>query len=154
MRGGPFTRVDPSDPSIKSCLDLVLISVALYDYVILLKIDEKRIMTPHRPVGENKRLIFSDHYSLYLIFENIPLRTQSKSSTEKHSVWNTNKEGGWEAYKDSTEDNYELNNLAIEDNNDSNEFQKKMEKIMNKIKFRCFGKVTFTNKCKIDKAMQ
>ena len=25
---------------------------------------------------------------------------------------------------------------------------------MNKIKFRCFGKVTFTNKCKIDKPLE
>ena len=31
-QGGPFTRVDLADPTFLSCLDLVLISVALYDY--------------------------------------------------------------------------------------------------------------------------
>ena len=39
--GGPFTRIDPSDSNLKSCLSLVIISAGLEDYVEELLIDEK-----------------------------------------------------------------------------------------------------------------
>jgi hypothetical protein len=48
--GGPFTRVDPADSTTRSCLDLVLISIDLYDFVVILKVDDKRLITPHRPI--------------------------------------------------------------------------------------------------------
>ena len=35
--GGPFTRVDPSNPDIKSCLSLVIVSDDLYDSIDSLK---------------------------------------------------------------------------------------------------------------------
>ena len=152
--GGPFTRMDPADPTIKSCLDLVLISIYLYDYIVSLKVDEKRLVTPHRPVGRGKKLVYTDHFSLHLIFENIPLKSFNKPVKEKQAVWNTNKAGGWEAYKESTEENDDLINLANEEHLNATEYYKKLENIMNKIKFKCFGKVSFTNKSKVDKPLE
>ena len=74
--GGPFTRVDPSNPDNKSCLSLVIVSYDLYDSIDCLKIDNERLMTPHRPVGRNKKFVYTDHYSLLLTFKDLP--TQRK----------------------------------------------------------------------------
>ena len=152
--GGPFTRVDPADPSIMSCLDLVLISTVLYDFIVTLKIDKEKIMTPHRSVGKNKKLVYTDHFTLLLMFKNIPINPKRKSIVEKQTVWNTNKPAGWDTYKELTDDNDDLENLAMEVITDTTEFNQKLDKIMNKIKFRSFGKVSFTNKSQIDKPLE
>ena len=58
--GGPFTRVDPSNPSLKSCLDLCIISKGLEKYFVQMIIDEKRLFTPHRAI--RSKLTYSDHF--------------------------------------------------------------------------------------------
>ena len=55
--GGPFTRIDPSNPNIKSCLSLVIISKGLEE----LKIDS------------NRNLVYTDHYRL----KQIPMKVKS-----------------------------------------------------------------------------
>ena len=62
--GGPFTRVDPANPSCLSCLDLVIISIDLATFIDILRIDKERLMTPHRPMGKNRGLIYTDHLTL------------------------------------------------------------------------------------------
>ena len=39
--GGPFTRVDPADPSRQSCLGLVIVNIGLYEYVDTLTVDKE-----------------------------------------------------------------------------------------------------------------
>ena len=65
-KGGPFTRVDPSNINIKSCLSLVIISVGLEEYVHELLIDKERQFTPHRAVQKNRSPVFTDHFSLLI----------------------------------------------------------------------------------------
>ena len=48
--GGPFTREEPNNPDIKSCLDLVLVSRGLVQYIEALKIDKRKQFKPHRAV--------------------------------------------------------------------------------------------------------
>ena len=152
--GGPFTRVDPADTCRLSCLDLVLISIDLYAFIDILRVDKERVMTPHRAIGKQKKLVYTDHRSLLLIFKNLPINLNKKNPNEKISVWNTNKPNGWEMYKQLTDENEDLENLAIQQNLDSTEFTLKMDRILDKIKFRSFGKVTFTNKPQSDKSLE
>ena len=47
--GGPFTRVEPSDPENnekKSCLDFIIVSKGLAKYVESVEIDRERKVTP------------------------------------------------------------------------------------------------------------
>ena len=111
-------------------------------------------MTTHRYVGNKKSLIYTDHFSLQLMFENIPLKPRQKCATLKETVWNTNKPGGWDKYKDLTEADDDLNSLAEDDLSNSTEYNHKMDKIMDKVKFKCFGKVSFTNKVHVDKPLE
>ena len=68
--GGPFTRIDPSNEAIKSCLDLCIISIGLKKYFEKMIIDKEHLFTPHRATGN--RLIFTDHLSLHIKFKEIP----------------------------------------------------------------------------------
>ena len=100
--GGPFTREDPADPLKLSCLDLVLVSRNLLQYFCSMNIDSVRQYSPVRPVSKD---VFRhpDHYPIIVNFKNIPRRQQSKVCRNAHTMWNTNKLGGWESYKVSTE---------------------------------------------------
>ena len=72
--GGQFTRVDPSEPhndSNKSVLELCIVSGELFHYVDTLIIDKIRDFTPYRAVGN--KVVYTDHYSFILKFQNIPL---------------------------------------------------------------------------------
>ena len=57
-------------------------------------------------------------------------------------------------YKELTEENKDLDKLADEDISNPTSFNTKLERIMNKLKFRSFGKVTFSNRCKFDKPLE
>ena len=108
--GGPFTREDPSDPNIKSCLSLVIISSGLEEYVEELVVDNERRFTPHRPT--RNRLIFTDHYSLIFKLKGIPLKTKSFKCEISPVIWNTNKEGGCEKYRKLTTKSKLLEEIA------------------------------------------
>ena len=98
--GGPFTRIDPSNPDIKSCLDLCIISKGLLKYVVELVIDDGRLFTPHRAV--RNKLIYSDHLSIHVKFKGILEVIRSYQKDGKLLSWNTNKENGWQTYKSLT----------------------------------------------------
>ena len=55
--GGPWTWKGPGD--LKSCIDLVIISVSLLPYVKELKIDEKGEFAMNKVVSENRKLTLS-----------------------------------------------------------------------------------------------
>ena len=152
--GGPFTRVDPADLSRLSCLDLVIISIDLAAFIDTLRIDKERVITPHRSIGKKKNLIYTDHFSMVFILKNLPMVKKKIQHEEKITVWNTNKSGGWDMNKELTEENKDLDKLADEDISNPTSFNTKLERIMNKLKFRSFGKVTFSNRCKFDKPLE
>ena len=138
--GGPFTRVDPSNPEVKSCLDLCIISKGLYKYVMEMIIDVNLTFTPHR--STKTKLTFSDHFSVLVKFRGIPEVARSYQKDGKTSSWNTNKEDGWVKYKQLTTENEKLDDLATKaDRLNSNELMEGITKLMNKIKFQSFGKV-------------
>ena len=89
---GPFTRVNPADPSDKSCIDLLICSVGLRPYIQSLLIDSNGKYAMKRPVIVKGRakLIFTDHFTIILRMKNIPLAGRTK---EKVVGWNLQKEG-------------------------------------------------------------
>ena len=72
--GGPFTRIDPADTTIKSCLSLVIVSAGLEDYVEELFKDKVRKITPYRTIRKDGKMVFTDHFSLLLKFKDIPIK--------------------------------------------------------------------------------
>ena len=74
-------------------------------------------LTPARVINRSK-VIFSDHYAIILKFKDIPLKSQQHFTGQKYTTWNTNKVGGWDKYKELTDNNtklYEVVEEGIED---------------------------------------
>ena len=83
-KGGPFTRVDPSDQSKLSCLSLVIISKGLYEYVDELKIDNQRQFTPHRAM--RNKLVYTDHFGLIFILKQNPMKIKSFNKADSSVI--------------------------------------------------------------------
>ena len=152
---GPFTRVDPMDESVKSVLDICIVSRELLPYIVSLKVDKNRDFTPYRPINKTK-LTYSDHYALLLSFAGLPLRDKhelGKGGKRKTVRWNTNREGGWERFKELTTNNDVLFNIANVEDEDPEYMMNLLEKELTSIKFEIFGKVKFQNKTKADKEL-
>ena len=153
--GGPFTRVDPSNPSTLSCLSLVIVSIDLYDFIDNLKIDKDRDITPHRAIGKKQNLVYTDHFALVLSFKNLPTKPHQRTKKEKQTQWNTNKTGGWAQYKEMTEENQELVELCEDEEISSPTiFNDKLEKVVNKVKYKAFGKISFSSHSAADKPLE
>ena len=77
--GGPWTRVDPATGK-GSCLDMFVISSNLRPYVESLVIDAARKVTPARVVTTRgkRSLVYSDHFSCMMTFQNLPKRKKRK----------------------------------------------------------------------------
>ena len=153
--GGPFTRVDPSEPhndSKKSVLELCIVSEELFNYVDTLEIDKNREFTPYRSVGN--KVVYTDHYSIILKFKNIPLHGNKVSGGKKVIRWNTNKKDGWKAYKELTDGNAILDKLARDETDDTDKMMGIIDKELTKIKFKTFGKVKEKSSIKIDKEVK
>ena len=73
-------------------------------------------------------------------FENISVRKPIKLGRNNHTIWNTNKQGGWEDFKFSTEKYEEFENV-IEGSDSNTNNMKNLEQILCKKKFTAFGKV-------------
>jgi hypothetical protein len=140
IEGGPFTRVDPATGRL-SCLDYALASVGLRPYVVSMVIDSARKFASERPVY-NRRLKkfeikYSDHFSFVINLENLPTEQQQVKKVQ----WNLAKKGGWDKYKDITEDRSDDVMKAVENESSSIEdLNAKFESISKKIKFQAFGK--------------
>ena len=156
MKGGPFTRYDPAAPNddaSKSCLDLIMISKELLKYVKEVVIDKKLNLTPGNPVGRGK-MVYPDHYAIIFIMHNIPLATNRNLVTEKFKMWNLNKESGWEKFKKKTEVNEKFRKIVETDQRDPTIMMNDIDKELNKVKFKAFGKVTVRNELKTTKEMK
>ena len=154
VTGGPFIRLEPSDPennSKKSCIDFVIVSRELSKYVESVKIDDKRTMTQCHAMNK-KKLVYPDNLAILTTFKNIPVKKERNKSTPKVKIWNLNKEGGWSMYKSLTENNVRLSNIvSLEENSgdpDPDKIMKKIDKEMTKAKFDSFGKVKYSDKNK------
>ena len=152
-RGGPFTRVEPNNPNVKSCLDLVIVSKGLVDFIVELVIDNERKFTPHRVV-KGKKLTYTDHFSMHFKLKGMPLRNLTMKTKTSEVIWNSNKPGGWKKYKDMTERNSELDDI-VERAQDltTNDLMKKIGNVSTKIKFKCFGKVKNSRGMDADKEL-
>ena len=139
-KNGPLTREDPSDSEIKSVLDLVIVSSSLEKYVEEMIIDKKREFTPFKQ-NKGKTIAFPDHYAISITFKGLPLRNDSVSLGKKYTQWNTNKKGGWNRYKILTNSNKKLDEIAASESEDPDVLMKGIEKEMNNIKYKAFGKV-------------
>ena len=152
VKGGPFMRVDQANDACKSTLDLCIVSRELLKYVDSLIIDKDRNFTPYRPI-DKKRVSFTDHYSLLVTFKNIPLASNRAITNGARVMWNTNREGGWTKYEELTTENKVLDELALQEDGDSDKMMKKLSKEMNDIKYKSFGKVKVKQNSKADKEL-
>ena len=139
-QGGPWTWVSRADNRIRSCIDLVIISTNLRPYISKLLVDSNQEFCPKK-VGRSKGRemeIKSDHYPLILELKRMP---KAKTTVKKESRWNLQKPGGWQAYKVAMED-VATRMDTITDNQalDAETIMKKNDAIMNKVKFKVFGK--------------
>ena len=104
-----------------------------------LVIDVNRSFTPFRPVNGDP--VYTDHYSLNLILNNIPLNSIAKVAPTKMVRWNTNRPGGWQIYTELLNDNKKLNEIAASEEDKSEILMKQIDKEMRNAKFQAFGKV-------------
>ena len=142
VQGGPFTREDPANKDKKSCLDLFVISQSMRPYLTSLIIDSQRKMAPVRVVKKKGglRLVYSDHYSCLLTFNNLP--KQNKQEREQNTTkWNLAKVGGWELYERISQEKSKKLNKIVKENLPIEEKMMKVEKLHNRVKFEAFGKV-------------
>ena len=146
-KGGPFTRVDPSDQSKQSCIDYAIVSTALVPFVEEMIIDNNRTFIPKR-VGRNGDDKSTDHYSFIINFRNLPLANQ-KSKKEEVIIWDTKKTGGWKKYKELMEECSEFDDINDDESLTTTEAFAKINKLQDKIKYQAFGKVRF-KKVKVD----
>ena len=140
--GGPFTREDPSGRADKSCLDLAMVSVRLAPFVKEMVIDNERLYAMNRVVTKNGKLTITptDHYTVILKLVNLP---SSMDERVRPVVWNLDKPGGWNSYKELTDSRADDIRQVVEDENNSvSDIYRKFNKIHTDIKFEAFGKTT------------
>ena len=89
---------------------------------------------------------FASAITFFAFFQEIPRKSIRKHIEEKNTIWNTNKPGGWEEYFKKTENNAELDEIASVPNSNMNLMMKRIDKVMTKIKYSTFGKVTESKK--------
>ena len=140
VEDGPWTWESRSDPSKKSCLDLVMVTENLKPYISSLLVDKKRDHAPCRVARKQGRLslVPSDHYPIILKLKNLPKQKMMRVTT---SQWNLKKSDGWDRYKAMTEERKVEANKVIENPDISiEEVMKEIDKLQDGIKHKAFGK--------------
>ena len=102
-------------------------------------------MTPCGPISRTK-VVYPDHYASLLTFKNLPLKSKQKTGGPKFTMWNTNKEGGWDNYKRLTDENTKFDEVAKDTSEEPDLMMKKIDKELNRIKYISFGKVKIRQK--------
>ena len=91
-------------------------------------------------------ITYSDHYSCLITLSSLPRRREGREE-EKIVRWNLAKEGGWKNYEKISEQYKDMLDKLVEDDTlDIEEKYTMFEKILDKIKFKSFGKVTLNKK--------
>ena len=142
--GGPFTRLEPSNPNDddkKSCLDLALVSKDLFRYVEKLVIDKDEKFEMYRVVTKNgiKNLVKPDHYTMILSFVDIPLN-RNKVKSDVNVRFNLKKEDGWKKYEELTEQCSNLLKIVNDNEESIEQIYGRFDSLHTKIKFKSFGK--------------
>ena len=156
--GGPFTRLEPSDPTNdrkKSCLDLIIVSKDLVRYVDNVFIDRERKVTPAHAM-KNKKLTYPDHYAIVTTFKNMPRTKDNKSlKPPKAKLWNTNKEGGWKKFYNLTQENKVLEKVSTSAKfkGDPEKAMNTIDKEMTNVKFSAFGKVKYRDESSVSRRL-
>ena len=127
-----------------SLLDYMIISSKLVNNIKSLQIDSELKFTPFRQ--KNGTLKYPDHFALFLELVNLPITNKCFIPPSKFTTWNTKKSEGWETYKRETEHNHKLNKLAMTNTDDPESLLRGIEKEMNNLKYKCFGKVKVSTK--------
>ena len=138
--GGPWTWESRADKSIKSCLDLCIMSANLVSFATKMIVDSQQMYCPKKVMMTRGRtkVIRSDHYSIVVQLEGMP-RANTKVTHE--SRWNLNKPGGWDVYKVAPEEASEKMDAIIDDESKSiEEVMKKVDAIMDSVKYKAFDK--------------
>ena len=140
VRGGPYTRTDPSDPANKSVLSFVVVSSALVPNIDYLLIDSDRRFTPKRVLrrGGDFKTTYSDHYLMELRLKNIPKIPEKVRERD----WFFKKFNGWSRFKEVTEEKAGEFKKLVDEIDDVNVLDQKIRKLENKILWTVFGKRT------------
>ena len=97
VQGGPWTWVDRSNPGVRSCLDLAIVSAGLRPFVKTVVVDREQEFTPRR-VRRTRRGVtstYSDHYALEVEFAGLPRAGRREvEQEEERCAWNFKKAGG------------------------------------------------------------
>ena len=86
-------------------------------------IDSELENTPHR-IKSKTEIVYTDHYAILVSFKDIPLKGKKVTNGVREVIWNTKKEGGWDAYYHETDENSKLDviaNMKIADTNEGME---------------------------------
>ena len=147
--GGPFTRVDPANANIKSCLDYFICSKNLRPYIKKLLIDSERKFALKRVIHKDGKFkaVLADHFTLVLYMDDLPGKSLRG---EKVTRWNLKKEGGWDKYKELAKDVSQKVISIVEDKAFSvEEVVENFYKISDDIKFKAFGKITIKDRSNV-----
>ena len=147
VTGGPGTREDPANPAHKSALDLVIVSAELEEHVDEMVIDSSRKFTPFRR-HSNGKISYSDHFGISVTFKNLNHHSSNNKFVKKYTRWNTNKQNGWNIYKDLTTNNVRFEQIASSPSTDPDELMRKISRELEAVKYKSFGKVKVKNKMK------
>ena len=140
VEGGPWTWESRADQTIKSCLDLCIMSANLVSYTTRMLVDSQKMYCPKKVMMSRgkTRMIRSDHYPIIIQLEGMP---RANTKMAKESQWNLNKPSGWDIYKVAIEDASDKIDTFIDDETLSiDEVMKKVDNTMNSVKFKSFGK--------------
>ena len=87
------------------------------------------------------------------MFKNLPLNSGQVNAGPTYTLWNTNKDGGWDKYSAMTTDNDKLEEIACDTSDDPDKMMSGIEKELTRIKFVSFGKVKVRNGPKTSKTL-
>ena len=147
-RTRPWTWVDRSNNSIKSCLDLGIVSAGLVPFVNTFNVDKEQEFTPMRVRRTKKGVTssYSDHFSVEVIFKGLQRAGRMEQEEEEETcTWNLRKLGGWEEYENQTNMvASQLERIVEDDHISIDECMRKIDNLNNKVKFTAFGKTRIT----------
>ena len=146
-KGGPWTWVDRSNSSVRSCLDIGIISAGLQSFVKSFQVDKEQRFTPRRLRKTKKGIVstYSDHFSLEVEFSGFPRAGSSNEPKEAGCSWNLKKEKGFEKYKVETKKiAVNIDNIIGDEKLTIEECMKRIEAENDKAKWAAFGKTRNT----------
>ena len=103
-------------------------------------IDCNKTYTPKRILRKGD--ISTDHFSIIIIFKDLPRATKI-TKKEEIVIWDTKKPGGWKKYEELMENCADFDEILEDPTVGSTEAFARITKIQESIKYKAFGKVKF-----------